>query len=152
MSKTEQSTEAYGQDLGPTVEGVEMPLSTGQSGGRMDRGGQGREDALGNRTGTGQAIVDEWLVLQGTVVAVNEVALTVELPDGEQVILERRPWRFALEQGLLAQVGDQITFVGFYDGGKFEIGQIEYFNGDQVIALRDDNGLPLWAEQGRHGE
>jgi uncharacterized protein YdeI (BOF family) len=138
-----------------------------QEGGQGGYRGQGRGNARGDQTGTGQAHVDEWLMLQGTVVRLDEDALVVQTDSGEQVSVENRAWWFAQEQGFSAQVGDQVTLVGFYEGDdsstglrqaqpegsglRFEVGKIEDATNGQTVLLRDENGQPMWAGRGRRG-
>jgi hypothetical protein len=126
--------------------------ATGGSGrGRGGYGGQGREGAPGINS-IGKASVEEWLMLQGSVVSVDSDALVVQTASsGEQVTMENRAWWFAQEQGFSAQVGDQVTLVGFYENGDFEIGQINDATTSQTVLVRDENGQPLWAGRGRRG-
>ncbi len=168
MDKTERVAEASGRGYGRNyaeadryAAGGSTGLTTGVSGqGRGGYaqdgnwggyGGQGREDALGDQTGTGQANVEEWLTLQGTVVSVDADVLVVQTVSGEQVTMENRPWWFAQEQGFSAQVGDQVTLIGFYEGDDLEVGQIDDITNGQTVLVRDENGRPLWAGRGRRG-
>jgi hypothetical protein len=128
------------------------------------RGGHGRNQAdvegsrydagavlpLQDGTGTGQAQVDEWLTLKGTVVSVDADALVVQTDSGEQIVVENRPWSFAQEQGFAAQPGDQVTLVGFYEDDTLEVGQIADASNGQSIQLRDETGRPMWAGRGRY--
>lgn len=123
----------------------------GQGGNRGRYGGSGRENAPGDQTGAGQVNVEEWLTLQGTVVSVDADMLVVQAASGEQVTMENRPWWFAQEQGFSAQVGDQVTLVGFYEGGDFEVGRIDDTTNGQTVLVRDENGRPLWAGRGQRG-
>jgi hypothetical protein len=123
----------------------------GSGQGRGGYGGQGREDAPGAQTGTGQAYVEGWLTLQGIIVSVDPNTLVVQTGNGQQVAVENRAWWFAQEQGFSAQVGDQVTLIGFYKGDHFEVGQIDNATNDQTVRLRDENGRPLWAGRGRRG-
>lgn len=125
--------------------------SYAQGGNRGGYGGQGREDAPGDQTGAGQANVEEWLTLHGTVVSVDADTLVVQTASGEQVTMENRLWWFAQEQGFSAQVGDQVMLVGFYDGDAFEVGRIDDTTNGQTVLVRDENGRPLWARRGRRG-
>ena len=75
-------------------------------------------------TGTGQAEVDEWLTLPGTVASVDADVLVVETAGGE-VAVENRGWWYAQEQGFAAQIGDELVLTGFYENEDFEVGQIE---------------------------
>jgi len=122
----------------------------GQGGQGQGQGGQGqgRVDPPGDGTGTGQAQVDEWLTLQGTVAMATTDELVVQTTGGEQILMDGRPWRFAQEAGFSAQAGDQLVLVGFYEGGDFEVGQIENMATGQVVLIRDEDGRPLWAGQG----
>jgi RNase P/RNase MRP subunit p29 len=120
-------------------------------GGQSSYGGQGREDVPGDQAGVGEADVKEWLTIQGAVVSVDANTLVVQADSGEQVAVEKRAWWFAQEQGFSAQVGDQVTLVGFYEGDDFEVGQIEDAANGQTVLVRDENGRPLWAGRGRRG-
>jgi len=157
MDKTERVAEASGRgygrngaEVGTYAAGV-SGQGFGQDGNRGGYGGRGREDAPGDQTGTGQANVEEWLTLQGTVVSVDADVLVVQTVSSEQVTMENRPWWFAQEQGFSAQVGDQVTLTGFYEGDRFEVGQIDDITNGQTVLVRDENGRPLWAGRGRRG-
>jgi hypothetical protein len=113
--------------------------------------GLGRADAAGDGTGTGQAQVDEWLTLQGTVTSVDADALVVQVDSGEQVIVENRAWWFAQDQEFTANEGDRMSIVGFYENGDFEVGQMSDLTTGQTVTVRDQSGRPLWAGRGRRG-
>jgi hypothetical protein len=165
MDKTERVAEASGRgygrngaEAGTYAAGGSTRLTTGgsgqgfgQGGNQGGYGGRGREDAPGDQTGTGQANVEEWLTLQGTVVSVDADTLVVQTVSGEQVTMENRPWWFAQEQGFSAQVGDQVTLIGFYEGDDLEVGQIDDITKGQTVLVRDEDGRPLWAGRGRRG-
>ena len=125
--------------------------ASGSGEGRGGYGAQGREDAPGDQTGTGQVNVEEWLTIQGAILSVDANALVVQTDSGEQVVVENRAWWFAQEQGFSAQAGDQVTLVGFYEGDHFEVGRIDNATNGQMVRLRDENGRPLWAGRGRRG-
>jgi hypothetical protein len=159
MDKTGRVAEAYSQGYGRgnSQAGAYAAGGSGQGRGGYAQGGnrggysgQGREDAPAINS-TGQANVGEWLTLQGTVMSVNADTLVVQTSSGEQATMENRPWWFAQEQGFLAQVGDQVTLIGFYEGDDFEVGQIDDATNGQTVLLRDENGRPLWAGRGRRG-
>jgi hypothetical protein len=168
MDKTERVAEASGRgygrkgaEVGTYAAGGSTGLTTGssgqgrggyaQGGNRGGYGGRGREDAPGDQTGTGQANVEEWLTLQGTVVSVNADVLVVQTVSGEQVTMENRPWWFAQEQGFSARVGDQVTLIGFYEDDDLEVGKIDNITSGQTVLVRDENARPLWAGRGRRG-
>jgi hypothetical protein len=121
------------------------------AGGQGGYDGVGRTDAPGDGTGTGQAQVDEWLTLQGTVTSVDADTLVVQTDGGEQVTVNNRAWWFAQDQGFATQAGDRVTLTGFYEDGDFEVGQIDDLTTGQTVTLRDDSGRPSWAGRGRRG-
>jgi hypothetical protein len=135
IDKTERVAEAYG-----------YPRGQGQAINRA----QGRL-GQGQRRDNGQAQVEEWLTIQSTVVSVDADTLVVQTLSGQQVAVENRAWWFAQEQSFSAQVGDQVTLVGFYQGDDFEVGRIENATNGQTVLVRDENGRPRWAGRGRLG-
>jgi hypothetical protein len=165
MDKTERVAEAHGlgheRGNANAVERAEGESGQGYGWGHSEAGGsgqgrggygdQGREEAPSDQTGSGQVNVEEWLTTQGTVVTVDADTLVVQTVSGEQVAMENRPWWFAQEQGFSAQVGDQVTLVGFYENGDFEVGQIDDATNGQTVLVRDENGRPLWAGRGQRG-
>jgi hypothetical protein len=129
--------------------GAEQQAATVADLGQGGYGGEGRTDAPGDGTATGQAQVDEWLTLHGTVLSVDDSSLVMQTDSGEQVIVENRPWWFAQEQGFSAKKGDELTALGFYEEGEFEVGQLENLTSSLTIPIRDVSGRPLWAGRGR---
>ena len=157
MDRTAQVVEAQGrrggEDRGGTAEG--LGAGYGRGGGGEGRGygsgTQGQGSRRGDQTGTGQAHVEEWLTLNGTVTGVDGNALLAQTEDGAQVTVENRAWWFAQEEGFSAEVGDEVTLLGFYEGGELKIGRIDDLTNGQSILLRDENGRPMWAGRGRYG-
>lgn len=123
----------------------------GGQGGQEISAGEGRVDAPGDGTGTGEAEVSEWLTIQGTVVNVDSYALVVETAGGEEIVIEGRAWSFVQEQGFSVQAGDAVTLVGFYEGEDLEVGQIDSITTGQTVLIREESGRPLWAGRGRQG-
>lgn len=118
-----------------------------EQGGRpLWAGGAGSNQEARGDIQLGQPIAEtedhEWMTLQGTVVTVDAEQMTVQTDIGLVEITDR-PWDFALGQGFSAQVGDQVTLVGFDEEGTFEVGRL--INGDQETAIREQSGRPLWA-------
>lgn len=111
--------------------------------------GSNAADTSGDQTGTGQAVVDEWLQIEGTVTAVDENTLTVQTDSGEIIVMENRSWWFAQDQNFAATVGDQLRLTGFYEDGGFEIGQMDNLSTGLTVLIRSETGRPLWAGGGR---
>jgi hypothetical protein len=151
MERTGRVAEAQGYGHGRNNDEASEYKVSGSGQGRGGYGRQGSEDTPGNQTGTGQADVEGWLTLQGTIVSVDPNTLVVQMDSSQQVAVENRAWWFAQEQGFSAQVGDQVTLIGFYDGDHFEVGRIDNATNSQSVCLRDENCRPLWAGRGRRG-
>jgi len=98
--------------------------------------------------GVPDAVVDEWVTLQGTVTAVDANLLEVTTSDGKVILVENRAWWFAQEQGLTLAAGDSVSLTGFYDDGVFEAGSITSLATSQTVSLRDADGRPLWSGRG----
>lgn len=162
LDKTELVAEARGNGRGhdEAAGAVAVANQAGHGqGGAAGLQSNGRQDAPGDGAGSGQANVDEWLTLAGSVVSVDADALVVQTTGGEPMTVENRAWWFAQEQGFWAEVGDQVTLLGFYESGEpaagagrsFEVGQIENLSSGQTALLRQVDSRPLWAGRGRRG-
>jgi hypothetical protein len=114
-------------------------------------GGEGNVDAPGEGTSTGQAEVDEWLTIKGTVVGVDSYTLLVQTEAGKEITLDGRTWSFAQESGISAQIGDEVILAGFYEGEDLEVGRIDNVTTGQTVSIREEGGRPLWAGRGQRG-
>jgi hypothetical protein len=125
--------------------------------GNGQRYGQGLDSrTCGNETtgglgGASQAQVEEWIMFEGTIAGIQDDALTVELIEGGELMVEGRAWSFAQDQGFSTQIGNQVTLAGFYEGDDFEVGKITDQSAGNEVALREIGGRPLWAGNGRRG-
>ena len=118
------------------------------AGGNQGNGGQGS----GTDAGSGQAVIKDWINVEGTVTKVDPDVLTISIENGSIVEIANRPWRFALEQGFTTAVSHRIAVMGFYEeGNEFEVGQITDLSTGESITVREANGRPLWAGRGRGG-
>ncbi len=117
----------------------------------FDTRGGGRGQGLGNQAYVAQSGTVAWSTVEGAVVSVDEIALTVQTTTGDQVWVENRPWLFALEQKFSANVGDQIRIKGFADNGYFTAAQIQNLTNGKTAQLRDETGRPGWSGRGRGG-
>lgn len=114
------------------------------------RGGGGNAQTPGENSGIGLAEVDTWLTFSGTVESVSQDLWTITLTDGSTLEIEGRKLSFMHEQGFSVDVGDNLTIIGFFEGERFEIGQIMKTYSGEMITIRDQNGRPLWSG-GRQG-
>jgi hypothetical protein len=135
---------------GAAGQGVAGQASAGVDGSAQAYGGEGNLDAPGDGLGTGQAQVDEWLTLAGTVTVANDDELIVQIDDGGgEVLLEGRALRFLQDEGFQVQVNQRLSLTGFYEDGDFEVGAVKNLTTLQSMMVRDENGRPLWAGRGR---
>jgi hypothetical protein len=98
--------------------------------------------------GTGQAEVEDWLTLAGSVSVANDDELVVQIDGGAEVVIEGRALRFLQEQGFQVQVGQRLSLTGFYEGDDFEVGAVENLTTRLSVQVRDQDGRPLWAGRG----
>ncbi len=118
------------------------------SGGVENGQGQSSGSADGERTPDPQAQVDEWITIEGTLMAFQGGSMTIGTPEGELLTFQTGQPRFFAEQGVTFQVGDEIIVVGFYEGEQFSAGEITQVSTGLRVMLRDPNGRPLWAGPG----
>lgn len=86
--------------------------------------------------------------LTGTVTALTNREMVVQVDEGAQLVVSRRSWRFAREQGFTPQIGDRLALTGFYENDEFAAVAMENLTSGQTAALRDEHGHPLWAGNG----
>jgi hypothetical protein len=98
--------------------------------------------------GISKAETDEVVSLQGETLSVSEDELVLNTA-GEELRIEGRVWRYAQEQGFTTQVGRTLQVTGFYDNQKYEVIQMTDLTSNQSVTVRDENGRPLWAGQGK---
>ncbi len=96
-------------------------------------------------TGSGIANVDEWLTFNGTVESVSSYLVVIVLDDGTVFDLDGRTLSYITDMGFTLNVGDSVTFLGFYDDGLLEIGQMTDLTTGESITIRTEDGTPLWA-------
>lgn len=150
--RSQALAEAETHTPGQGCHGQRQPQAAMQRDGRnsqgdQNHGGQGQAgSAQGNTRPYAETESHEWVTLTGAVTSIDDAQLVVQTGNGEIVIADR-PWSFALAAGFTAQVGDQVTLDGFYEDGDFKAGRLT--NGEQVAAIRQDSGQPLWAGAGR---
>ena len=146
--------EAYGYGAGDAT-GYGPGDGTGYVDGPEDGSGYGIGSGNGNQpvdapqdgTGTGLnlADVDEWLTFNGTVESVSSYLVVIVLDDGTVYNLDGRTLSYITDLGFTLNVGDSVTFLGFYDDGLLEIGQMTDLTTGQSVSIRTDDGTPLWS-------
>ena len=143
--------QGVGIDNGSTGQGLGTGNdndSGGYGNGSDKEGYEQSGDGVPFGDGVPDAVVDEWVTLQGTVTAVDANLLEVTTSDGKVILVENRAWWFAQEQGLTLAAGDSVSLTGFYDDGVFEAGSITSLATSQTVSLRDADGRPLWSGRG----
>ena len=115
--------------------------------------GQGKrpEDAPSDGLGTGQAVIDVWITKTGIVEEVTSDIWEISLSDGITLDIEGRALQYLTEVDFSVAIGDSVIVTGFYEGDKFEVGQIEDTTSGESVLIREENGRPLWAGGGRSG-
>lgn len=140
-----------GQDIVLRLESGQPMWSGGAGGGKGAGGGGGSGASQDGDNPGGEAVGhDDWLVYSGTVASVDGSALSLLTGDGYTLLVEGRAWSYAQEKGFSAQVGDQITLRGIYENDEFKPAQIDDLTSGQSIAVRDENGAPMWSGRGRN--
>ncbi len=137
IAKT-QSTEARQGSADGAVNGE------GQGSG----GGQGQGGGGGAAWTENEGAVGEWLIVRGVVTDANDTEMVLDA-EGEVVIVEGRPWSYALEQGFSAQPGDTITLNGYYEDDEFKVGVVENAASAWRVRLRSETGAPMWGRGSR---
>lgn len=143
--------QGVGIDNGSTGQGLGTDNDNdggGYGNGSDKQGYEQSGDGVPFGDGVPDAVVDEWVTLQGTVTAVDASLLEVTTSDGKMILVENRAWWFAQEQGLTLAAGDSVSLTGFYDDGVFEAGSITSLATSQTVSLRDADGRPLWSGRG----
>ncbi|MFC1878886.1 hypothetical protein ACFLZW_03125, partial [Chloroflexota bacterium] len=135
----------------PNAQVLELRTDQGQplwSGGADNSQGQNRGEGDGEQTQDPQVQVEEWVTVDGTLMAFQGGNMTMSTSDGELVTFQSGQPRFFASQGVTFQVGDEISVVGFYNDAQFTAGEIIQVSSGMRVMLRDPNGRPLWAGPG----
>ncbi len=92
-----------------------------------------------------QAVVAELVTLSGTVESVSDAGVIVAVAGELPIEIAGRALSYAIEQGFVFHPGDNLSLTGFYEDQDFEVQALENFTTSQSLALREQNGRPLWA-------
>lgn len=144
--------------LRSTGENIILRTDTGQpmwsGGASVDHGNGGTGSADGSHTPDPQAQVapDQWVTLSGTLVSMTRGQMTIQLADGTLVAFQSGQPRFFEEQGVVFNIGDEVSTVGYWgDNDQFIAGDVTQVATGLKVMLRDPNGRPLWAGPGGNG-
>lgn len=80
----------------------------------------------------------------GTIAALDEFGMTLDLADGAQVYVELGPPTYWQAQDVVLAAGDVLTVDGFFNGEQVHAGTVTTTDGAQ-LALRTPEGQPLWS-------
>jgi len=117
--------------------------------GGISRGkGQNNGQSVGEQTPDPQAQVDEWVTINGSLIAFQGGNMTISTTEGDLITFKTGQPRFFASQGVTLQVGEDIIVVGYDDNGQFVAGEITQVSTGLRVMLRDPNGRPLWAGPG----
>jgi hypothetical protein len=110
-----------------------------------DLTGEGRGSTANSTTTTGDLA---WRTIETTVVSVSETDMVLADASGAEVLVEGRPWSYAVQRGFSAQPGDVISLAGYDENGEFKTGVLDNKTTGQQIELRRTDGSPAWAGSG----
>lgn len=153
--------QVMGSDNEGMIHAYEVALMTGEilqlrtadgqplwSGGASNENGQNGD---GTHTQVSMAAPEEWLAIEGTLIAYQGGNMTLSTADEQLVSFQTGQPRFFSAQGVNFVVGDQVLIFGFWQDGQFVAGDITQVSTGLKVMLRDPNGRPLWAGAGSNG-
>lgn len=123
-------------------QGQRQPLNTQQGGGRDSQAAGGQ--AIQARGNANQASTLPAQTVEGIVLSIDDSQMTLLTEQGE-VELADRAWRFALEQGFMAEVGQRVRVSGYDENGAFAAAQMLNISTQQAVEVRAQSGQPLWS-------
>jgi hypothetical protein len=109
------------------------------------------QNNAGMGAGAGIANVEEWVTVSGVVDSVEPTVWTITLEDGTVKEIYGRLLSFLIEQGFTVSPDVSLVLTGYYQDDNFGLAEIEDITTGETIALRDENGCPLWAGNRRGG-
>jgi hypothetical protein len=110
--------------------------------------GQGQGGSTQNSYTGPQVAPEAWITYTGTLTAITNGGMTIELEDGISISFRTGQPRFFRSQGVNFVLGEQIQVVGFETEGNFSAGDITQLSTGIRVMLLDPNGRPLWAGPG----
>lgn len=159
VQSAQESTpqEGLGRGLGGNGQGGRQGQGSGQGlggNGQGDQQGQGSGQGLSEQQGQGQGseyrtqtTPIEGETIKGVVLETAE--LVIETAAGEQIQIGLGPSFYREAQGFVLEVGDSVQVTGYWEDDEFKAALVENLDTTQRIVLRDADGRPMWAGQGR---
>ncbi|MDT8382519.1 MAG: hypothetical protein RQ728_09750 [Brevefilum sp.] len=119
-------------------------------GGGRNNGGTGL--GLGAETpldgGLGVAVTEPKIWADPITVTVETIAddqWLVSNNEGFELEIGGRALGFLQDNDFKVEIGNELVLVGFYEGDRFELGEITNNVTQQELALRDETGRPFWS-------
>lgn len=138
--------QGFGRDQGQAQgQGQQDQGQQGQGQGQGQQGqGQGSGRALDSETTAAPAEGD---VIEGVVLETEDLVL--ETASGKKVQIGLGPGFYRESKGFVLQSGENVRVSGYWEDDEFKAAQVENLDTGESIVLRDANGRPMWAGQGR---
>ena len=129
------------------------PELANQGGSSQGNGNAGAD--AGNQPQGGQEELSQPWEGRGTILALDDLGMTVLLADGSQAYVELGPPEYWQAQDVALEVGQEVTITGSNLDGQIHAYQVQLAGG-QTLQLRNETGQPLWSggagtEQGAGG-
>jgi hypothetical protein len=124
--------------------------NSSRSGGGRNNGvtglGMGAETPVDGGLGVAATALKIWAdPITVTVDTTSDDQWLVSNNEGFELEIEGRALGFLQDNDFEVEIGDELVLVGFYEGDKFELGEITNNVTQQIIALRDETGRPFWS-------
>ena len=100
-------------------------------------------DATPSSATSASNVGQEWSA-SGTIQDLTTVGMTLALEDGSEIFVELGSPNYWQAQGVSLNAGAAVAVDGFYNGTNYHARTVTTTNG-QVLAVRNENGQPLWA-------
>jgi hypothetical protein len=148
--------QAQNSNQGNQGQGNQGQGSQGQGGqgqGGQGQGGQGQ--GQGNQNQNVQVPATQWETLEGTVTAVDDLAIAMALDDGSEADVALGQVDFWTDEGYWFANGELLQVDGYWVNNEFQAGVVSWVGTEYTITIRDQFGRLLWtdttANQGNGG-
>lgn len=119
----------------------DIPVTTAQQG----QGGQGgRPEVTGEPVNAAASSIGDPWSASGTILELAIVGLRLQLADGSEIFVELGAPDYWQNQDVTLLAGATVTVDGFFNGTDYHARTVMTSDG-AILAVRDENGQPLWA-------